>query len=128
MSGRLRNRKLDFKISSGTPCWKIYLVIFPAAYSRYKYLQEDSFARHHYFLIVYKIRQSKHLSFYHKLKVSCATIERGSTRRKTRGQYKKTWKLFHLTSWNQTGDPRSVQTGGAVVEIGVEAGGRLGWP
>jgi len=29
MSERLRNRKLGFKISSGTPGWKIYLVIFP---------------------------------------------------------------------------------------------------
>jgi hypothetical protein len=128
MSGRLCNRKLGFKISSGTLCWKIYLVIFPSAYSRYKYSHEDSFAHHHYFLIVYKIQQKKPSSFNHKLKVSCATVKRGSTRRNTRGQYRKAWKLFHLTSWNQTGDPRSVQTGGAVVEIGVEMGGRLGWP
>jgi hypothetical protein len=96
---------------------------FPAVLNRYEYSTEDSFARHNYFLIIYKIRQRKHSSFKHKLKDICTAIYRGSTRCKTRGQYGKTWKLFHLISCNKTGDARSVQT----VEIGVEAGGGVSW-
>lgn len=92
-----------------------------AARNRYEYSHEDSIARRHHFLIIYRIRQ-RNTSFKHELKQSFTTTDRGSTGRKTRGQRRNTWKRFHPTEWNQTGDPRSVQTGGAVVEIRDEAG------
>lgn len=66
----------------------------------------------------------KHTNFKHKFKETFTSIDRGSPEDSTG----KRGKAFIRPAGIKLGDPRSVQTGCAAVGIGVEAGGKVGWP